>query len=402
MNKSAKLPKIPPSTGKLSSMACLFTTLLAVLTFAPMIWRMSASAYDYIVHTNHAIKMLADRSLPSPHFLLQAGIITIQQILPISFHTATALVVLISIAGTAALLFKIINTASGNVWISGFLTICLMLVAPIFLLAPLDGNQYFGYIGINVYHSPTILLLKPFALLVFVYIFPRTGEDAATSFKSLTVCALATSACALAKPSYIVAIVPALVIAACNPHMRKALTGRTWLILFGILLPALVILVGQYWITYSVEQLSGVYEGKSSIIIAPLAVVSKLSSWLLSKFFLSIAFPLAVCVGYFRQALATPRLLLAWLTFLIGASYTYLLAESGPRMLHGNFIWSSQITLFILFVISTEFLCEQICRDGLKSRSRKLVFALCVTFFIIHLLCGINFYLSGYIAGYFR
>lgn len=379
--------------------AGLLTTLLATLLFAPIIWRMSASAYDYVVHADLAVKMLASRSLPSPHFLLQTGIILFQQLLPISFHTASALVVLLSLAGTAALLFKIMNTATKTLWGAAILTICLMLVAPLPLLAPLDGKWYFGYIASNVYHNPTILLLKPFALLVFAFIFTaRTGSDD-SGWKSLTACILATTACALAKPSFIIVIVPALVIACTLPGLRKELAGRVWLISFGILLPALVILAGQYWLTYSAEQIPGVYQGKSSIIFAPLAVMSSVSSWLLAKLLLSISFPLAVAFGYYRQVLAYPRLLFAWLAFLLGAVYTYFLAESGPRMYQGNFIWSSQITLFILFVVSMEFLCVQARHNELTSRSRKLVFYVCMAFFVLHTLSGIYFYLTQYIAG---
>lgn len=379
--------------------AALLTALLAILIFAPIIWRMSHSAYDYIVHTDSAVKMFTTGTLSSPHFLFQAGIITLRQLFPISFQSATVLVVLFSIAATAALLFKIMQTATKTIWMAGILTICLLLVAPLPLLAPLDGQLYFGYIASNVYHNPTILLLKPFSLLVFAYIVSQSATDEANEWKSLTVCILATIACGLAKPSYLIVMVPALVIAFTLPGLRKALAGRVWLIAYGILLPALIVLAGQYWLTYSAEQIQGVYQGKSSIIFAPLTVMSTVSSWLLVKFLLSLSFPLAVGVSYYRQVLAYPRLLFAWLAFLLGAGYTYLFAESGPRMYQGNFIWSSQITLFLLFVVSTEFFFEEIRCNGLKDRYRKLVFIACFTLFILHTLSGINFYLAQYIAG---
>lgn len=360
---------------------------------------MAHNAYDYTVHSDLAAKMLASLALLSPHFLLHACIIALHQLLPVSFYTAAALVVLLAIAGTAALLFKTMKTASGTIRIAGILAICLLMTAPIPLLAPLDGKLYFGYIAANVYHNPTILLLKPFALLVFGLILPPAGQDGATSRKTLVVWVLATVACALAKPSYIIVIVPALIIAGTIPGLRKALTGKVWLISFGFLLPALGILAAQYWITYSTEQIPGVYQGKSGIIFAPLAVMSSGSSWLMVKFFLSIAFPLAVFLAYFREALSHSRLQFAWIGFTIGAAYTYLLAESGPRMLHANFTWSGQITIFILLAVSAEFFCEQIRLKGLRDRSRMIAFIVCTVFFILHVLSGINLYLAQYRAG---
>lgn len=360
---------------------------------------MAINAYDYAVHTDVAVKMFENRSLLSPYFLLQAGIIAFQQLLPIHFFTASALVVLLAIAATAALLFKTLKAESGNLAAAAILTICLLLVAPIPLLFPLDGKLYFGYLAINVYHNPTILVLKPFALLVFSFIFAKTGEDGATYRKSLTACVLATIACALAKPSYIIVVVPALLLSVFIPQLRTYLSRKAWFIFCGILLPAAVILAAQFWLTYSAEQLPGVYQGKSGIIFAPFVLISSQSSWLLVKFFLSIAFPLAVCFGYFRQAMSHTRLLFAWLTFIIGAAYFYLLAESGPRMMHGNFGWGGQITLFILFIVSTEFLCEQIRLNGLRNHTQKLIFLVCITFFILHVLSGIYFYRAQYLVG---
>ncbi|MNL66026.1 hypothetical protein D3C87_1904350 [compost metagenome] len=50
---------------------------------------------------------------------------------------------------------------------------------------------------------------------------------------------------------------------------------------------------------------------------------------------------------------------LAWLCFAFGAAYTYLLAESGTRIVDGNFFWSGSTILFILFTTSMIFLLRQ-------------------------------------------
>jgi hypothetical protein len=83
-----------------------------------------------------------------------------------------------------------------------------------------------------------------------------------------------------------------------------------------------------------------------------LAVVRRSSTWLVVKLLLSLLFPLSVLAVNFRRAREDCALMLAWLLFAIGAAMMYLLAESGPRMVHGNMLWSAQIAVFILFVRS--------------------------------------------------
>lgn len=397
MNEPAPSTAASESTCKSRRASYLLTAFFAALLFTPIIWKLSGSAYDYVVHTRLAAQMATSLTLLSPHFLLQAVIVLLKQIFQTSFSTSCYLAVILPIAAAAALLFSRMYTATDKSVLSGFLAMGLLLVAPLPLLAPLDGHQYLGYIGINVLHNPTILLLKPFALLLFTFATTRIVEAAAINRSRLTVCIMVTIACALTKPSYIIVLLPTLAIAICVPAIRKSLANPIF-ILCGILIPGALILAWQYWITYSAQQMSGVYAGKSSIIFAPLVVMSYFSSWLLIKFLLSIAFPLAVVAGHFRQVLADGRLCFAWLAFVIGSAYTYFLAESGPRMLQGNFTWSGQIALFILFVTSLEFLYEQQRHNVRNNRSHKFVFTLCSTFFVLHILSGVAFYAAEFIA----
>lgn len=397
MNEPAPSSAKPDAANTSIRIAYLLTALVTALIFAPIIWRLSGSAYDYLVHTKLAVQMATSLTLLSPHFLLQAAIILFKQIFQISYSAACFLVVLLSIVVAAILLFSKMYAATDKPLLSGTLALGLLLVAPLPLLAPLDGHQYLGYIGINVIHNPTLHLLKPFALLIFAFATNGSRRDTPVKWSHLATCILVTIACALTKPSYIIVLLPALGIAAAVPALRRALAGQA-VLFYGILLPGVLILAGQYWITYSSQQLSGVYAGKSGIILAPLVVMSYYSSWLLIKFFLSIAFPLAVLLGHFRQIINDGRLCLAWLAFIIGAAYTYLLAESGPRIFQGNFFWSGQITLFILFATSLGFLYEQKQANARSNRPYSFVFNFCLVLFILHILSGISFYLAEFIA----
>jgi hypothetical protein len=117
------------------------------------------------------------------------------------------------------------------------------------------------------------------------------------------------------------------------------------------------------------------------------------SSWLIPKFFLSVAFPMVVFCTHTHTSIRDNRVIIAWLAFIFGAFYLYFLAESGPRFYHGNFGWSSQITLFILFIVSALFLFEQRRNTGcgkLCGFTSRTVF--CLIVFFLHILYGIVSY----------
>jgi hypothetical protein len=383
---------------KSTPFSSILVSVFGMILFAPLILRLTDSSFgstdDYVVHTDLAAKMLADHTLLTPHPLLQSAIIILQQVLPIGFMTASAIVVLLSLAATTALLFKILYTAADSQFLAAVLSISLLVVAPFPAFFPSDHHLYLGYIGINVFHNPTMFLLKPLAILSFGFaVKARTVVDKHFS-QSLAICVFTTLACALAKPSFTIVIVPSLALLLFSPTFRREISPS--LILLGILLPSISVLGFQYWFTFSSQQLPGVLEGKSTVILAPLEVMSVFSAWLFPKLLLSILFPLSVFFCYPRSAIRSRHVTFAWACFVCGAAYTYLLAETGPRMFHGNFLWSAQISLFVLFVVSLEFLLHQ-----KKLSSGKLLnplYILCMTIFMLHVISGIGFYLAEYFS----
>jgi hypothetical protein len=145
-------------------------------------------------------------------------------------------------------------------------------------------------------------------------------------------------------------LLPALGIILVYRLARKQYVNLTAL-LFGIGLPAGLMLAWQFLITYYGD------EG-SSIRFLPFAVMEASSGYLAPKLFLSILFPLSVLISYFKQVLKDTRMALAWLVFAFGILYTYLFAETGQRFLDGNFGWSGEIALVLLFAVSTLFWLE--------------------------------------------
>ncbi len=129
-----------------------------------------------------------------------------------------------------------------------------------------------------------------------------------------------------------------------------------------MILPMLILLPIQYVAQYTLIP----FAAPGGIIFAPFGVVSQHEprfEWLVLKFFMSIAFPLLITLLYRRQVFNDQAMLLGWLVFLAGAAQMYFFAESGERFNAGNFWWSAQIGLFVLFIAAIRLWIAQARRD---------------------------------------
>jgi hypothetical protein len=198
---------------------------------------------------------------------------------------------------------------------------------------------------------------------------------------------------ALAKPSYAIALLPALALAS----LARLLRGRAidWrLLILGLALPGGLVVAGLYVWAFSSAQVVPPGGGAASVALAPLLVMRTLSpSGLAGKLLLSIAFPACVYAAWFARARRSPMLNFAWLCFGIGALEGYLLAETGPRLRDGNFLWSGQVALFALFAASAAFALRRLAEAARAGRPLLCArSALCASVYALHLASGIAFW----------
>jgi len=363
--------------------------LMVVLIFSPIIYKMifDFPNSDYPSHIYWAEQMFHPSdsdNVPldvwahaSWHFL----VIIFSFISLGSFPIAGFLATLFSIVLMALILYYLIRPIllekGVSLWWGVIVAIGLNLVAPLYIYIIKDKQFYFGYLGLNVYHNPTNILLKPFALLVFIWAL-RCFQTTRSSWRHIFIAALFSILATFTKPNFAICFLPSLgLLILWYVLRRKTLDWK--MIIFGFMLPTLTVLVWQFWLTYATS------EG-TSIQFAPFGVMNIRSGWLEKKFILSIIFPALVTVMYLKDALKDTRIWLAWLTLALGSFYTYFLAESGWTFSHGNFTWSSLIAMLILFCISTIFFIERIKENRMKTIVLGLVWGL-------HLLSGIGYYL---------
>lgn len=331
-------------------------TLASGLIFIPILYMEIYFAYntDYGSHIGWAQDILANpHQVPSAviahaawqWITLAVRVVTNQTLqfsaLAVSFASLTAAVLILHTSLRKNL----------SALVSGALSLGLLVIAPLFLIEPFSNIWYFvnGYIGINVYHNPTILLLKPLVLLQFFFAIKILGQSR-SHWLTILVTALVSMAAVFTKPSFIICLLPALGLLIFIKLIKKQPLDLRGLI-FGIVLPSTAILVWQFLITFGPK-------ADSSVVFAPLQVMSYYSKLLLPKFLLSAAFPVIVTLLTWKTAIQDRHIRLGWLTFIGGVIFTYLFAESGTRDISANFIWSGEITLFILFVSCVIFLAE--------------------------------------------
>jgi hypothetical protein len=257
-------------------------------------------------------------------------------------------VVVCSHAAVGGVLYLAARWAFGSrAGIVGRLVPALIAVVGPFVQPPVGwGARYFiGYLWAEPYHSPTYALSKPFALASAAFAAYFLGTAAKPSWKTISLCAASVALGAIAKPSFMICALPAVVLCAAYQEIRKAPFSRSG-VLYGWILPALSVLAWQYYRTYVLEGTQSQYG--DSIIFAPLAVMRFHTNNLAIPYILSALLPLSVLLVYGRQAWADSGFRFSLIAFLFGTVYSYTLAEK-LRLAAGNFLWSGYITVFVIY-----------------------------------------------------
>ena len=344
---------------------------------------------EFVSHARFADQFLRDPGSILPHImahpLLMFSEAALIAVFKLDFVKAGLIVIVLAYLALALIIYNEVLkrmkplSRQAEFW-SVVITAGLMIVAQIPILLTADRQIYFGYIGINAYNNSTMNYLKPFALASFFYTLKVYG-DARPGWRDTLISALLMVCSSLVKPNYVICLLPALGLWVLYKMWKREKLQWRFMIL-GIILPAVITLAWQYKTDYGA--------GAGGIFWGPLQVKYYYSDNLIIKFIFSILFPFLGTRIYLRQAVKDDKMLLAWLCFIIGAFQAYFLTEtSGGAITMGNFDWSAEATLFILFIVVTLFWLEQL---EVKKKWQKKDTALAVVFGA-HFISGIMFYL---------
>jgi hypothetical protein len=371
-----------------------FTLVLTVLFWLPQAIRWMDDA-DFGPHGEDVVRTLDSLwwvVTNIPHFLFQALSAGVVRLLNVSVPIAMAIVVTLAMLTLGAVLYGVFRQvlAPGRplTWREGGLVIgavlALLIVAPLAFFNP--QNLYFGFFAPNVYHNPTVNLMKPSAVALFfagLACFNPKWRPQPLPLWTVGY-ALLTSVCLFSKPNFIIAWLPALALITLYCVLRRRPVH--WpLLIGGIVLPAGALLFVQ----------TQTWTGGAGIEWSPFEIYAlwalhyepTADQNLLWKHGASIVFPLLVYVLYWPQAVRSLTFNAAWLTFFVGAAYVDLLIDrSNPTA--GDFMWGAQFGVFLLFAAALLLLMQHYRRRSWRD-PRLLLVGLVLSG---HVLAGGNWY----------
>lgn len=379
-----------PVYARLLIYVCLAVICIAV--FSPTLQKL-AETHDFKTHLGFARQIVRGERELLAHPLYHLAVISVRSI-GVRWQTAPMIVCLVAIMASASVIFagylsrSLPVRASTNALVAAAgLTIILMLVSSISVFTL--PHMYIGYILPNVYHSPTMLVMKPFALLLFVYTLGvfSTHQHYYT-VHAVVIAAVLSILAALSKPSLTIILLPTLILGMVYAYLRKQ-PLRWKLAWFGILIPTILILIVQTML------LPNSNSGADKIGIMPFAFIQMYNtSDPLLRFVASIAFPLMVYAVYFHRAIRHFALNFVWLLFAVGAFFTYFVVEV-DRVADGNFSWSGQIAVLLLFLVSTQFLLQQIYDSEHHRFKFDFASILCFVVLLLHFGCGLYWWYAN-------
>jgi len=263
---------------------------------------------------------------------------------------------------------------------------CLLLVSSIYF-PPVSKNFYLGQGSANFWAVPTLIVVKPFALIsVILLVKLQTTKEERQTFWYRIALSIALVISAIMKPNFVLGFLPVGIIyllIKCNSM------GNGFFRSFLPFTPVILMLLLQYYFNY---------RGSSSEINFTFFGVWKLySKHIFFSILLGTAFPLSILAIRFRFLLRNDFLLLSWLFWGITFLQFSFIAEK-KHFGAGNFSWGYNIALWLLFIFSSaEFFSwlKKENRETIYYKSKVIIVSL---LFSLHLTSGIA-YLAKQLSG---
>lgn len=335
-----------------SNILFIYAIVIASLYTFAVVMRSYFGFSDFLEHVKIANGVRNGGEVP-PHFLYHFLLNAISSHSGMASIHVSFLVIFIIVLITFIVAAKDIwsaNTGVGKKFV--VLAACFLLLShPIPILFPYDRHLYFGYIASNVYHNPTILLLKLIALLHFLLLCKLLDNDESgqTNYLDVILLTILTPLTILAKPNYIIVLIPALFLLYLGRlfFFRKS-TRKLFVIGCSVGIPAFLLLMWQFVYFYGSESQNSIGIGLFEVF----EINSELWT-LVPKLIASIAFPSAVLVVMGSNLTRRLDFQLSALMFAVSLFYAYCLVDNvgGAGSSSGNFWWSSQIAHFLLLFV---------------------------------------------------
>lgn len=231
------------------------------------------------------------------------------------------------------------------VWVYAWM--CNMFFKIIIPVIPfVDTFRYEVILNFNVYHNPTYIAMKPFAILSVYYFltlikkYPKQGITVKEWFIFMGLMLTATAF----KPNFIVGFSLAVLCVLIFDFIRfKGKNILNYIAVGTTVLPSIALTFFQQ---------TQVFNDNSHIRIGFMTALNAMDEWPLITVFLSMVYPLVILAYNFKDAFKDKLYAFGLLQMLTNLAITFFVYEDGPRLTHGNFLWSSYFAVGIFVMVS--------------------------------------------------
>jgi hypothetical protein len=352
---------------------------LAGSAFYPQIYGNLGSDIQAHLMVSQSINAGGPWNLYSVYFLLVAALSFGSKDLYV-LGLAGDIVLILSVIAKGVLSYFVLRTATLRHWLAAAVTVGLVLAMP-FPNWWKPEEIYLDKIAPNLWFNSTFIFTMPFAVLLF---FSSLEWLKTQNWRTYAFLGVWTLLSALSKPNWVLALFPVLgaIVLIRTVTRRNAESFRAlWLYI------ALVLFLGGVLYIQYLDVFGGPPSPdpaqNSHIIFAPFAVWSLYTPNIPASLLLSIPFPLAVVVLYFREVRKDLRVIGAWAILAVALAQYLLLAESGQEFYYGNWGWASNIAMYLVFLASAAVWL---------SRPASWRYNLAAAIFILHIGAGIFHY----------
>lgn len=240
-----------------------------------------------------------------------------------------------------------------------FFSIAMLFAGPIYI-PKIHPMFYKGTFPIFAWHSPTQQMLTFFGVIGTIFFFRmlENYEDG-IKWRDWIPAAIFFLLSGYSKPSYILDIVPAVVVLfVIELFMKNRLDLKTKflrLVAMGMsLVPSGIYLLILHYIIYTRPN----RRGNSDIVVS----ASRFNGFvpLIIAICCSVSLPLIVLLFNHRKVFKDRRYALTILIAIMGLAQWGLFSETGWRSDHGNFTWGSTIGGYMFYLTSMSIILENL------------------------------------------
>ena len=253
----------------------------------------------------------------------------------------------------------------------------------------------------GLWHNITYFGMRMLAMLVLIFLYDRIDNYLTHfSIKEYLIFAILLTLVNWAKPNFIIAFGPALLVIMIIDIIKSRGVGFKKWVCFGVMvLISLIPLIYQYATLFNTHDPS---DPDGGITFSLGETYHNLYEHPFIMFFQASAFPLVVLIyNYKRKIKGSKFFFLCALMMLFAFAESYFLRETGTRANDGNFSWGSCFCYYLVFCVSSAFFIGN-AGDYLKEKKKTETtgsslpppYILVSSFlFLLHLACGIEYFI---------